>query len=193
VDNRDELYRNWLDWVITNLGRDQRLASLAAAAATDAVEHDKGFNAAVKAATAAWSEAVKPAAAREPWGETAAVPAKWERLAFIAWIPLTTAWLWPIVTIALKEAETDFLGTDSFVFQLQLDVALLGVVAFPALALGAVAISHSARANMKRTRHRGGSVAMAALILSYITLIGSPILMLGFLIAGTDFTMPFGA
>ena len=59
VNNREERYRNWLDWVTTNLGRDQHLAGVAATAATDAAELGNGFNVAVKAATAAWSEAAK--------------------------------------------------------------------------------------------------------------------------------------
>jgi hypothetical protein len=54
VGNRDELYRNWLDWVTTNLGRDHQLAGVAATAAADAAALGKGFNVAAKAATAAW-------------------------------------------------------------------------------------------------------------------------------------------
>jgi hypothetical protein len=41
LNDRDELHRNWLDWVNTNLGTNQRFAGVAAAAATDAAELGK--------------------------------------------------------------------------------------------------------------------------------------------------------
>jgi hypothetical protein len=198
VNDRKELYRNWLGWVTTNLGRDTRLAEFAATAATDAAELDEGFNNSAEAARIAWAEAAKrysndhrwwwdgqywtPASqtAPSPAGSMAsAIPTKdhgWERLAFIVWIPLTAAWLWPIVTGVL-------------VSQFDRKIALLGVVAVPALTVIAVALGHSARANIKETRRRGGSIAMVALALSYITLIGSPIWMIGFFIAAVGFPM----
>ncbi len=51
-----------MDWVTTNLGRDTRLAGVAANAATEAAEHGLGFNAATEAARRAWMEAAQQAA-----------------------------------------------------------------------------------------------------------------------------------
>jgi hypothetical protein len=123
----------------------------------------------------------------------------WERLAFVAWIPLTAAWVWPIVTVVLNEATpvgpgTQLFGWDSLdVFQFDRNMAFLGVVAVPVFAVIAVALGHSARANIKWTRRRGGSIAMVALTLSYITLvIGSPIWMIGVFIATVGFPVDIG-
>jgi hypothetical protein len=189
VDDQEDLYRNWLEWVTTNLGRDHRLASVAATAAADAAGLGKGFNVAVGAAKAAWNEAAKTGATTADRTAAAAGPAKWERLAFFAWISLTAAWLWPIVTVVLSKAWDLQPGTKIFVWD-SLDVwqfsntmAFPGVVAIPAFALIAIALGHSARANIRGTDRRGGSVATVALILSYITLIGSPIWIIGFFIA----------
>jgi uncharacterized RDD family membrane protein YckC len=54
---REELYRGWFDWVTTNLGRDSKLAAIAATAATDAAEQGRGFNNAAEAARMAWAGA----------------------------------------------------------------------------------------------------------------------------------------
>jgi uncharacterized RDD family membrane protein YckC len=54
---RDELYRGWFDWVSTNLGRDSKLAGIAATAATDAAEQGRGFNNAAEVARMAWANA----------------------------------------------------------------------------------------------------------------------------------------
>ena len=69
--SRDELYAKWLTWVEGSLGHNERLASIAAAAAADAVAQGSGFNAAVDAARSAWGEAAggrepAPAAPRPP-------------------------------------------------------------------------------------------------------------------------------
>src|SRR5260370_22149674 len=55
--SREELYAKWLPWVEGSLGHNERLASIAAAAAADAVAQGSGFNAAVDAARSAWGEA----------------------------------------------------------------------------------------------------------------------------------------
>ena len=52
---REALYERWFEWVSLNLGRDPRLASMAASAAADAAVGGSGFNAAADAARAAWS------------------------------------------------------------------------------------------------------------------------------------------
>jgi hypothetical protein len=59
VNDREELHRNWVGWVTTNLGRDTRLAEIAATAATDAAELGQGFNNAAEAARIAWADAAK--------------------------------------------------------------------------------------------------------------------------------------
>jgi hypothetical protein len=58
--SRDDLYRNWLVWVGTNLGDDAQLAPIAANAAADAAVRGDGFNAAAEAARNAWVEAAPP-------------------------------------------------------------------------------------------------------------------------------------
>lgn len=58
VSDREDLYRKWLDWVTTNLGRDARLGEIAAVAATDAAVLGLGFNAAREAARTAWANAL---------------------------------------------------------------------------------------------------------------------------------------
>lgn len=57
--SRDELYRNWLAWVKTNLRDDPKYGPIAANAAADAAVNGDGFNAASVAATNAWVEAAK--------------------------------------------------------------------------------------------------------------------------------------
>lgn len=52
---RDELYRNWLAWVKTNLGDDPKYNPIEANAADDVVANGDGFNAAAAAATNAWT------------------------------------------------------------------------------------------------------------------------------------------
>jgi hypothetical protein len=56
---REELYRNWLGWVATNLRDDPKYSPIAANAAVDAVVNGDGFNGAAAAATNAWIEAAK--------------------------------------------------------------------------------------------------------------------------------------
>lgn len=64
----DELYLRWLEWVTINLGRDNRLASRAAHAATEAALQGAGFNAAVDAARKAWvSETTSHARSSVDW------------------------------------------------------------------------------------------------------------------------------
>lgn len=59
MNDREELYGNWVDWVTTNLGRDTRLAEIAATAATDAAKLGRGFNNSAEAARIAWADAAK--------------------------------------------------------------------------------------------------------------------------------------
>jgi len=51
---REQLYGSWLVWVKANLGRDNRLAAIAANAATDALEQGSEFERASEAARSAW-------------------------------------------------------------------------------------------------------------------------------------------
>jgi hypothetical protein len=63
---REQLYASWLVWVKANLGRDRRLAAIAANAATEALEQGSEFTGASEAARSAWigaAEGVDPA----PW------------------------------------------------------------------------------------------------------------------------------
>ena len=59
MNDREDLYRNWVGWVTTKLGRDARLAEIAATAATDAAELGRGFDNAAEAARIAWADAAK--------------------------------------------------------------------------------------------------------------------------------------
>jgi hypothetical protein len=52
--SRKQLYSSWLVWVRANLGRDSRLAAIAANAATQALEQGSEFSAASEAAQSAW-------------------------------------------------------------------------------------------------------------------------------------------
>ena len=52
--SRKQLYSSWLVWVKANLGRDNRLAAIAANAATEALEHGSDFSGASEAARSAW-------------------------------------------------------------------------------------------------------------------------------------------
>jgi hypothetical protein len=76
--SREDTYAYWLAWVEANLGRNARLASIAAGAAAEAASHEAGFNAAVDAARSAWAEAAggqQPArwTGRPPWTILAAM------------------------------------------------------------------------------------------------------------------------
>src|SRR5260370_37264314 len=98
-DAGEDLYRNWADWVTTNLGRDARLGEIAARAAVDAAERGLGFNNASTAARMAWSTATK--------GPSTVITSnrdRWQRLAFTSWIALAAALLWPIVKLRLHAA-----------------------------------------------------------------------------------------
>jgi hypothetical protein len=63
---REQLYASWLAWVRANLGRDNRLAAIAANAATEALEQGSEFSGASEAARSAWIGAAG-GAAPEPW------------------------------------------------------------------------------------------------------------------------------
>lgn len=60
--SRDDLYAQWYEWVAANLGRDPRLASIAATAATEAALRGSGFNSAAESARAAWNTRHEPSA-----------------------------------------------------------------------------------------------------------------------------------
>lgn len=182
-----------MGWVTTNLGRNGRLAEIAATAATDAAELGKGFNSSAEAARIAWADA-----ANRSTNDHLEVAARRETLAFIAWIPLTFAWLWPIVTVVLAMATPVDLGTKLFVWDssdvrhFDFAMAVLGVIAIPVFALFAVELGHSARANIKGTDRRGGSIAMVALTLGYLTLIAWPIWIIGVVIAAIGSSVDIG-
>jgi hypothetical protein len=57
--SREQLYTNWLAWVITNLGDHPKYAGVAADAAADMAVKGQGFNAAATAAANAWIEAAQ--------------------------------------------------------------------------------------------------------------------------------------
>jgi hypothetical protein len=59
MTDREDLYRNWVGWVQVNLGRDPRVAEIAANAAANAAEEGRGFNQAAEAARAAWNDSVR--------------------------------------------------------------------------------------------------------------------------------------
>jgi len=181
VNNREELYRNWLDWVTTNLGRDQHLAGVAATAATDAAELGNGFNVAVKAATAAWSEAAKatrtgPAQALT---ETEEIDhTRTERRAVVACACGIALWLWPFVAVVLVLAgEPDNTGP---LVGVGVSMLMAGLVAVPIFFFAAILCGHSARRRVKRLGLPGGSYATAGLVLGYAAvpaaLLGIPVL-----------------
>lgn len=185
MSDREELHRKWMGWVTAHLGRDARLAEIAATAATEAAELGQGFNHAAEAARIAWGEAANPSTI-----DRRGVEVKWENLAIIAWIPLSLAWLWPIVAVVLSRATPWDSGTKLLAWDIHdfaKAMAALDIAVIPVCAVIAIAAGHSARANIKGTDRRGGSAAMFALIFGYITLIGSPIWILGFFIAAVGF------
>jgi hypothetical protein len=58
--SREELYKNWLVWVTSNLGDDAEMLPIAANAAADAAVKGDGFNASAEAARSAWVAAAPP-------------------------------------------------------------------------------------------------------------------------------------
>lgn len=153
VSDREELYRNWLDWVTTNLGPDRQLAGLAATAATDAAERGNGFNAAVQAATAAWSEAAAIDHTRR------------EGRAVVACVLGTAVWLWLIVIVVVPVPPRP--ANSDPVLSFGLVMTRVGLAVIPGLALGAIVCGHSARRRIKRFGLRGDFYATASLVLGY--------------------------
>lgn len=187
MSDREELHRKWMGWVTANLGRDGRLAEIAATAATEAADLGQGFTRAAEAARIAWGEAANP-----PTIDRRGVGAKRESLAIIAWIPLSLAWLWPIVAVVLSRATPWDSRTKLFAWDIHdfaNTMASLDIVAIPVCAVIAIDVARSARANIKGTDRRGGSAAMFALICGYITLIGSPIWIVVLYIAAAGFPL----
>jgi hypothetical protein len=179
VVNREELYRNWLDWVTTNLGRNEQSAVVAATAATDAAELGKGFNVAVMAATAAWKDAGNSTST----GMAEATPTEADAIdhtgtnrdAVCACAFGIAVWLWPIVTALLLIAG----GTDNTGPVVGLGVVMLmsGMVAVPILFLLAIVCGHWASARIKRSGQQGQGYAIAGLVLAYAAV---PAALLGF-------------
>jgi hypothetical protein len=56
-DHVEEFYREWLDWVTTNLGHDSKLASASAKAAAESALGGSSFTASTDAARKAWIDA----------------------------------------------------------------------------------------------------------------------------------------
>jgi hypothetical protein len=175
VDDRQELYRSWLSWVTANLGGDSRLTGIAASAATEAALLGQGFNSAAEAARLAWANAAKPPAIAR-----AEIDNRREGSAYLAWIALALTWLLPIF-VAVFNRATDV------AFESRFNLALLNVILIPVGASIAIALGHSARAKIKQSGRRGGGVALSALVFGYVTLIGSPISILGLLLANDAF------
>lgn len=93
MNDREDLYQNWVGWVTTNLGRDTRLAEIAASAASDAAEHGRGFNDAAEAARIAWADATRARSTSDvpqPRGEPSVMPAQRLALGVIAAVLVTS-------------------------------------------------------------------------------------------------------
>lgn len=172
MDEHPELYRNWMGWVKENLGHDLRFAPVAAAAAAEAAGRGEGFQRSAQAARLAW----EGAAGR---GIQPVATGRWEKDVFIAWTFLALAWVWPITPVILNWAPT----FDRDRSLLQLYMALMDVFVIPICAIAAIIYGHGARGHIKRTGDRGKDLATAALVLGYITLLTSPISIVGFVFA----------
>jgi len=174
-ESREELYRNWLDWVTANLGRDSELAVIAATAATDAAERGRGFNGAIESAKTAWNEAARLEVEREQSTEWATIDHdRTEPRAVIALASALAVWPWPILTVVLLVAGRLGLSVDTIVFGSWMAIVDVGTI--PAFSLVAVVFGHWARRRIKRFGLRGGSYSTAGLTLGYVTLLGSPVL-----------------
>jgi hypothetical protein len=169
-----------MGWVTTNLGRDPKLAEIAATAATETAMQGQGFNNAAAAARLAWADAANRGTSNRP-----APTVQWEKLAVGAWIWLTLAWLWPITPVILNRAATHEIAWPEFVASM----AFMDVFAIPVFAILAIVFGHVARHRIKRTGDRGAAIALVALILGYLTLLGSPISIVGFIV-GADVIPP---
>jgi hypothetical protein len=168
VDSREQLYRNWFDWVTTNLGRDDRLAGVAAKAATDVAQLGKGFNVAAKAATAAWNEA-----ASANWAEKGRATRTEGRAALACTFGIAL-WLWPSVTAMLLIAgQPDNTGP---VVGVGAGMLIAGLAAVPVFFLGAIVCGHWAIARIQRSGLRGQGYAIVGLVLGYAAL---PVALLG--------------
>ncbi|HEV2035294.1 MAG TPA: DUF4190 domain-containing protein [Candidatus Dormibacteraeota bacterium] len=175
MSDREDLYRNWVGWVTTNLGRDTTLTGIAARAATDAAEHGNGFNAAVEAARAAWTEGARIDSDRAFQAEAATIDAsEIERWAIFALVFGIVVWAWPVVTVVLLRAGPS--ASDSATFFLGSAMAIASIAAIPVFAVTAVVYGHRARRRISRYGLRRGAYADAGLILGYAALVTSPVL-----------------
>jgi len=169
MEEHPELYRNWMRWVMENLGHDLRFAPVAAAAAAEAAARGEGFQSSTQAARVAW----EGAAGR---GIRPVATGRWEKDVFIAWTFLALAWVWPITPVILNRA----LAVHEDWSLLLLLMALTSVFVIPISAIAAVIYGHTARHYIKRSGDRGAGAATAALVLSYVTLLVSPISIIAF-------------
>jgi hypothetical protein len=176
MNGTSELHENWVGWVTTNLGRDADLAEIAAKAATDSIEHGGGFNGAVDAARAAWTEAALAKSVRAIAVEVEHIdPARRERQAVIALGFGIAGWLLPILTVlVLVVIRAYLLSTDAVLFGFWL--AVVDTALIPGLAVVAVLFGHRARRRIKQYSLPGNRYARAGLILGYSALVGSPLL-----------------
>jgi hypothetical protein len=106
---------------------------------------------------------------------------KWEPLVIIAWVPLTAAWLWPIISVVIKlsspDSEGRLFGRDSYqVWSFYFGMANLDWIAIPGFALMALVCVVIARRRIRQDGLRGESIAKVTRIVSLVTLLGSPVL-----------------
>jgi hypothetical protein len=175
VNGKDELHENWLGWVTTNLGRDADLAEIAAKAATDEIKHGGGFNGAVEAARAAWTEAALVKSARASAIELEHIdPARTERRAVIALGFGIAALVLPILTVLVLLAIRWYLWPSDAAFG-GVWLAVVDTALIPGSALVAVLFGHRARRRINQYGLPGNRYAVAGLILGYCALVGSPL------------------
>jgi len=130
-----------LDWVTTNLGRNSKLADVAATAATDAAERGRGFNSAVESAKAAWKEAARLEVDMAAATEAATIDHdRTEPRAVIALACAIAVWPWPIVTVVLLVVGRLGLAGDILVYGSWMAIVDIGTI--PCFALAAVVFGH---------------------------------------------------
>ena len=174
--SRDELYRNWLDWVTTNLGRDKVLAVVAANAATEVAIQGSGFNAAADAARTAWAEATLRAKIA-PDGSTLSADGRWR------WDG--TNWVAVDEMVPTGSSGTQFMQqptgptsvsvlkphTNRYALA-ALDFGVAAYIVCPIVgAILAVTFGHIALSQINRSGDRGRRRAIAGLILGYLQLV----------------------
>jgi hypothetical protein len=174
MGDEDDLHRRWIGWVTENLGHDMRFVPVAAGAAMEAAARGEGFQNSTQAARLAWETAAGRGMRETTYRPEAT--GRWERDVFVAWTFLALAWLWPVTQVILNRAVTTY---EDWSLLLGMFIALTAVFVIPISAIAAVIYGHTARHHIKRSGDRGRGAATAALVLSYLTLLVSPISIAG--------------